>query len=96
VARELAITGLRLLAASKGVTLAAERYGKHKTISQIVAIIALLVLDAHVEWVPWLRDAFGLLMPWFPVIALWVTVILTFSSGALYLWKNRQLYLEDM
>ena len=55
-----------------------------------------LVLDAHVEWVPWLRDAFELLMPWFPGIALWVTVILTFSSGALYLWKNRQLYLEDM
>ena len=35
VARELAITGLRLLAASKNVVLAAERYGKHKTISQI-------------------------------------------------------------
>ena len=38
VARELAITGLRLLAASKSVVLAAEGYGKHKTISQIVAI----------------------------------------------------------
>ncbi len=96
VARELAITGLRLLAASKGVTMSAERYGKHKTISQIVAIIALLVLDAHVEWWPWLRDIFGLLMPWFPEVALWVTVILTFSSGALYLWRNRQIYLEDM
>lgn len=96
VARELAITGLRLLAASKGVTMAAERYGKHKTISQIVAIIALLVMDAHVEWWPWLRDAFGLLMPWFPAVALWVTVLLTFSSGAIYLWKNRQIYLEDM
>ncbi len=46
VARELAITGLRLLAASKNIVLAAERYGKHKTISQIVAIIALLVVDA--------------------------------------------------
>src|SRR5437868_15037956 len=43
VARELAITGLRLLAASKNVVLAAERYGKHKTISQIVAVIAILV-----------------------------------------------------
>ncbi|MFM8468399.1 MAG: CDP-diacylglycerol--glycerol-3-phosphate 3-phosphatidyltransferase [Limisphaerales bacterium] len=96
VARELAITGLRLLASSKGVTMAAERYGKHKTISQIVAIIALLVMDAHMEWVPWLRDMFGQLMPWFPAIALWVTVILTFTSGALYLWKNRQIYLEDM
>jgi CDP-diacylglycerol--glycerol-3-phosphate 3-phosphatidyltransferase len=46
VARELAITGLRLLAASKNIVLAAERFGKHKTISQIVAIIALLVVDA--------------------------------------------------
>src|SRR5882762_7549558 len=36
VARELAITGLRLLAASKNVVLAAEGYGKHKTVSQIV------------------------------------------------------------
>jgi CDP-diacylglycerol--glycerol-3-phosphate 3-phosphatidyltransferase len=96
VARELAITGLRLLAASKGVTMAAERYGKHKTISQIVAIIALLVMDAHVEWWPWLKEAFGYLMPWFPAVALWVTVLLTFSSGAIYLWKNRQIYLEDM
>src|SRR5882762_4103212 len=40
VARELAITGLRLLAASKNIVLAAEGYGKHKTISQIVAIIS--------------------------------------------------------
>ena len=50
VARELAITGLRLLAASKNVVLAAENFGKHKTISQIVAINALLVLDACNEW----------------------------------------------
>lgn len=96
VARELAITGLRLLAASKGVTLAAERFGKHKTISQIVAIITLLVLDAHVEWWPWLREAFGLLLPWLGHLSLWVTVLLTFTSGAIYLWKNRQIYLEDM
>ena len=50
VARELAITGLRLLAASKNVVLAAENFGKHKTISQIVAINALLVVDACAEW----------------------------------------------
>src|SRR5487761_2712554 len=50
VARELSITGLRLLAASKNVVLAAERFGKHKTVSQIVAIIALLLTDARNEW----------------------------------------------
>src|SRR5713226_2458895 len=50
VARELAITGLRLLAASKNVVLAAEGYGKHKTISQIVAIISILVVASYPQW----------------------------------------------
>jgi len=96
VARELAITGLRLLAASKNIVLAAERYGKHKTISQIVCIIALLVLDAMNEWPAVLKDFFA---PWGPCFAqtmLWVTVALTAFSGGVYLWRNRKLYLEDM
>jgi len=96
VARELAITGLRLLAASKNVVVSAERYGKHKTISQITAIIALLILDAYVEWWPWLQS---LLKPWVPLfakLALWVTVVLTFTSGVLYLWRNRRIYLDDV
>lgn len=96
VTRELAITGLRLLAASKGVVLSAERYGKHKTISQIAAILGLLVLDAHVEWWPLLKGFFA---PWtaaFALAALWLTVLLTAMSGVIYLWRNRALYLEDM
>lgn len=96
VARELAITGLRLLAASKNVVLAAERYGKHKTISQIVTIIALLVVDACHEWPSTLQHLFT---PWTPVfskIMLWVTVVLTATSGLIYLWRNRALYLDDM
>jgi CDP-diacylglycerol---glycerol-3-phosphate 3-phosphatidyltransferase len=96
VARELAITGLRLLAASKSIVLAAEKFGKHKTISQIVAIIALLVVDASAEWPVWLRELFQGWGPVFSEIALWVTVVLTASSGALYLWRNRALYLSDM
>ena len=95
VARELAITGLRLLAATKNVVLAAEGYGKHKTVSQIVAIITLLVADSFDEW----GQAAHLFKPWVPPlarIALWVTVILTFTSGALYLWRNRHLYLQDL
>jgi phosphatidylglycerophosphate synthase len=96
VARELAITGLRLLAASKNVVLAAERYGKHKTISQIVAIIALLVVDACNEWPAGLKNLFVSWVPEFAVIALWVTVALTAISGLIYLWRNRELYLSDM
>ena len=96
VARELGITGLRLLAASKNVVLAAERYGKHKTISQIAAIIALLVMDAYGEWWPWLHDFFSPWTPMFALLTLWLTVLLTATSGVLYLWRNRQIYLSDM
>jgi CDP-diacylglycerol--glycerol-3-phosphate 3-phosphatidyltransferase len=102
VARELAITGLRLLAASKSVVLAAEGYGKHKTISQIVAIIAILVLASYEQWGVPGRAVFGLgvfgapWIKWFAQMAVWVAVGLTFVSGWLYLWRNRALYLDDM
>ena len=103
VARELAITGLRLLAASKNVVLAAERYGKHKTISQIVAILAILVIHSYKDWGPIGKVVFGWQFPtsmpwslWFTQAATWVAVGLTALSGWIYLWKNRQLYLRDM
>ena len=96
VGRELAITGLRLLAASKNIVLAAERYGKHKTISQIVALISLLVLDAMNEWPTAVKNIFTGWSPLFAEISLWLTVLLTATSGLIYLWRNRRLYLEDM
>jgi phosphatidylglycerophosphate synthase len=101
VARELAITGLRLLAASKNVLLAAEGYGKHKTITQMVAIIAIFIFHGCGEWgaagnifswviagKPWVQ--------WFAEISTWLAVVLTIISGAVYLWRNRALYLSDM
>ena len=103
VARELAITGLRLLAASKNVVLAAEGYGKHKTISQIVAIIAILVLHSCRDWGTVGAVVFGFSVvgqtPWaetFAELAKWVAVGLTVLSGWLYLWRNRAIYLQDL
>jgi CDP-diacylglycerol---glycerol-3-phosphate 3-phosphatidyltransferase len=96
VAREFAITGLRLLAAAKSIVLAAENFGKHKTVSQIIAINTLLLLDACQEW-PLASEQF--IQKWLPPLALfmlWLTVILTAASGAIYLWRNRALYLNDM
>ena len=100
VARELAITGLRLLAASKNQVLAAEGLGKHKTISQITTIIAILVLLAHPQW-----GAFGKLfafemfgrawVAWFAIVSKWLTVLLTIFSGGMYLWRNRAAYLDE-
>jgi CDP-diacylglycerol--glycerol-3-phosphate 3-phosphatidyltransferase len=96
VARELTITGLRLLAASKNVVLAAEKFGKHKTASQIATIIALLVVDACEEWPPALKNLFAAWMPVFAETMLWITVALTVFSGAVYLWRNREIYLSDV
>jgi len=96
VARELAITGLRLLAASKNIVLAAERFGKHKTISQIVTINALLIGDACEEWPASWKNFFAPWVPGFAEVMLWITVALTAMSGAIYLWRNRALYMEDV
>src|SRR5258708_7455985 len=80
VARELAITGLRLLAASKSVVLAAEGYGKHKTISQIVAIISILVLASYEQWGAPGRLVFGTQVfggpwvKWFAQLSVWLAV----------------------
>ena len=42
VVRELLITGMRMVAASSGIVLAAELSGKHKTVFQIISIAVLL------------------------------------------------------
>ncbi len=73
LAREFAITGLRTLAASDGIVLAAGIWGKAKTVSQMVAIILLLLY-----LIPQLR---------FP--ALWmVGQITVYIATALTLWSG--------
>jgi CDP-diacylglycerol--glycerol-3-phosphate 3-phosphatidyltransferase len=101
VARELTITGLRLLAASKNLVLAAERFGKHKTISQIVAILSVLVLHSYQQWgVAGRLFSFSIVrgpwVEWFAPFSLFLAVVLTFTSGVIYLWRNRSLYLADL
>jgi CDP-diacylglycerol--glycerol-3-phosphate 3-phosphatidyltransferase len=101
VARELAITGLRLLAVSKNAVLAADGWGKQKTIWQIIAIISILVVMSYPSWPVVGEAVFGWTIAerpwsvWFGQLALWVTVALTAISGWLYLWRNRQIYLSD-
>ena len=102
VARELAITGLRLLAANKQVVLPAENIGKRKTNLQFVAIISMLIIISYPGWGEGWINFFGfeiLGWPWsiwFTFIATWGAVGLTLVSGVHYLWVNRDLYLKDM
>jgi CDP-diacylglycerol--glycerol-3-phosphate 3-phosphatidyltransferase len=72
IARELAVTGLRNVAAGRGVLIRASPLGKAKMVSQVVAILLLLLSQR----MPWLR-APGLL-------ALGVVLVLAIYSGADY------------
>jgi phosphatidylglycerophosphate synthase len=82
--------------------LAAERFGKHKTISQIVAIISILVLHCYRQDGPLVEMLFGFSVfgqPWvvlFTPLAVGVAVLLTLASGVIYLWRNSSLYLSDL
>ncbi|HET6570250.1 MAG TPA: CDP-diacylglycerol--glycerol-3-phosphate 3-phosphatidyltransferase [Solirubrobacterales bacterium] len=51
IAREIAVTGLRGIAAERGVVIAASWMGKVKTVLQIAAVIALIAADPAPVWV---------------------------------------------
>ena len=80
VAREFLITGIRLVAGQKGVVLAAENVGKHKTVTQMVtAILGLLLLAVN----PGHPTGRALLEA-----AVWITALITAGSGLYYLKAN--------
>ncbi|MEF9918184.1 MAG: CDP-diacylglycerol--glycerol-3-phosphate 3-phosphatidyltransferase, partial [Eubacterium sp.] len=76
IAREFAITGLRTLAASDGIVIAASKWGKAKTMSQMIAIVALLLVNWPLLYFPALL-IFGNIM-------IYVALILTLISGIDY------------
>jgi CDP-diacylglycerol--glycerol-3-phosphate 3-phosphatidyltransferase len=92
IAREFLITGLRVLAGSKGVVLPAERLGKHKTAWQMITILFYLGLLSAADW-PGLLSSSALELAWHMIgpVLVTITVVLTLYSGAAYFWKNRNL-----
>ncbi|HHT36234.1 MAG: CDP-diacylglycerol--glycerol-3-phosphate 3-phosphatidyltransferase [Candidatus Wallacebacter cryptica] len=54
IGREFAVSGLRILAAADQVVIAASKWGKVKTLTQIIAILLLLLEIPGGMWVMWL------------------------------------------
>ena len=79
--RELVITGLRAIAADKGVVIAASYFGKFKTVSQIVSITYILLAGQFTA----LPEVLG-------TVLLWIAVIITVLYGADYLYKAKELF----
>lgn len=95
LAREFAVTSIRLLAASSGRVIAADIWGKMKTVSQMIWIMAVLL----VRWTMMtsmlpvsLWDGANFLMSLLMVL----TTVLTVVSGVNYLYKNKDCFMGSM
>jgi CDP-diacylglycerol---glycerol-3-phosphate 3-phosphatidyltransferase len=73
IGRELAITGLRSLAHAKGITIVASPLGKGKMVSQVTAVLLLLVGAGPLPWLA-------------PVgrVALWIVMVMAVVSAVDY------------
>ncbi|MFH0879743.1 MAG: CDP-diacylglycerol--glycerol-3-phosphate 3-phosphatidyltransferase [Lentisphaerota bacterium] len=101
ISREFLVTGLRLLAVSKGKIISAGKWGKHKTIWQIIAIVAILLGQAVREDLlknasPTLLQNFDLV---YGTVALGISiavVMITVVSGGMYFVQHRNLISEHV
>ncbi|HMU31434.1 MAG: CDP-diacylglycerol--glycerol-3-phosphate 3-phosphatidyltransferase [Nitrospira sp.] len=79
IAREVAVTGLRAIAASEGLIMSAEVTGKYKMALQVIAIVLLVLEGTVVETIGNLHLA--------GIVTLYLSLILGYVSGAQYVWS---------
>ena len=94
ISREFLVTGLRLLALERGEIISAGKWGKHKTIWQIIAIVVILLglavrhdllSDADSSLLDSYDTAFGQIAYILSIAVALITVV----SGYLYFSENR-------
>lgn len=86
LAREFAITGLRTVAVSEKVVIAASPLGKLKTACQMTAIALLLLYT-----MPFFSPALGISIYWLGQVLMYLALVLTLVSGFDYLQKCKDL-----
>jgi CDP-diacylglycerol--glycerol-3-phosphate 3-phosphatidyltransferase len=105
IGREMAVTGLRVLAALDGQVLAASAWGKIKTVFQMTGVILLLLLLAMHQGLASIQavgggsamPAFGLLLAGiFPPLRFWILLgitLVTLISGWDYFQRNLRVWI---
>ncbi|MCI6443800.1 MAG: CDP-diacylglycerol--glycerol-3-phosphate 3-phosphatidyltransferase [Clostridia bacterium] len=88
MAREMVVSSLRMMAAKKGIVLAAEMTGKVKTFFTDVTIIVLLLAGDLLNFAP---DV-GIVFDYIGLACFGISVLLTIISGCSYLIKNKEVF----
>lgn len=93
LAREFIVSGIRMMAASKGVVIAASMLGKFKTVFQMIAIVLFVIKDSYTEssFMSAVEDPVWDISWIVMIIALGLTV----ASLCDYLLKARPLFKMD-
>jgi CDP-diacylglycerol--glycerol-3-phosphate 3-phosphatidyltransferase len=92
--REFAIASVRMVAATNGVVIPANVWGKIKTVSQMVFTILIMLLGEVYFVVESSNVALFAKLPDLSLISnglLWITAILTVVSGIIYLYDSRKI-----
>ena len=97
--REFAVTSVRLVAASKGSVVAANIWGKLKTVTQMVAIIAIFVMQYFIELctlgiIPLEASLFSGIFFIIGEVLLWISGVFTIISGIIYILQCKE-YISD-
>ena len=88
LAREFAVSGVRMLAAASNQVIAANLWGKVKTVLQMLTI--LLYYFAASLSAPGGILAVALVTQ----LLCWLVAAVTLASGAIYLWQNRACFMQ--
>lgn len=106
--REFAVSSVRMIVASKGTVIAADKWGKIKTVVQMVAIITTLAFEGirevlymiaelvRASWLFQTIDVISVPMVVIYNVLLWTSAVLTVISGINYLVKNKEAIFSDM
>jgi CDP-diacylglycerol--glycerol-3-phosphate 3-phosphatidyltransferase len=79
IAREVAVTGIRAIAAGEGMIIAAETTGKYKMALQVIAIVLLILEGTALSTLGNLHLA--------GIVTLYLSLVLGYVSGAQYVWS---------
>ena len=89
--REFAVSGIRLVAASSGKVVAANIWGKIKTVSQMVGISVIFAMQVVLEVLNAMKISTGFVSEVFYYIGnglIWLSTLFTLISGIIYLKDN--------